>query len=240
MGIGSMVAGAALGAAKGALDAKAELKRRLMGRTPEQQEVIKYFLKGEGCISKNMTDGAYETLVRNRVTSGNFKQKALDKIGIDESQVNEIPPVYFEGYLFDFAESLRKGEDILSKLGKDNVWRSPSYQISYLFFSNTQVHVYQFTFNMDGDEKKETTEEYFYKDITNFSTTSDTAVTRMFVEKGGCLGIGSKAQLLQSSLDTERFALAAAGGKFYCSMSKKEDTEGAIQAMKAKLREKKQ
>jgi hypothetical protein len=227
MGIGNAVAGAAMGA----ISAKAEMDRLLKGRTPEQQDVIKYFLKSEGCFSKNMTDGAYETLVRNRINSGNFKQKALDKIGLDESQVNEIPPVYFEGYLFDE----KKG---LAKAGKDHEWRSSIYQISYLFFSNTQVYVYQYTFNMDEDGKKEATEEYFYKDITNFSTSSDTVERPVTVEKGGCLG--KKTELVRKTIDVEKFALVVPGDKFYCSLSKKDDTEGVIQAMKAKLREKKQ
>jgi hypothetical protein len=226
MGIGSVVAGAAIGA----ISAKAERDRLLKGRTPEQQSVIKYFLADGGCFSKNMTDEAYETLVRNKVTSVNFKQKALDKIGLDESQVNEIPPVFFEGYIFDENKGL-------AKAGKDREWRSSIYQISWLFFSNTQVYVYQYTFNMDEDGKKEATEEYFYKDITNFSTSSDTIERPVAVEKGGCLG--KKTELVRKTIETERFALVVPGDKFYCSLTKKQDTEGVIQAMKAKLREKK-
>jgi hypothetical protein len=231
MGIGSAVAGAA----KDAIDARAELERRLKGRTPEQQSVVKYFLKGEGCLSKNITDAEYETLIRNRVNSLNSKQKALDKIGLDESQVNEIPPVYFEGYVF---ESEKKNEELLAKVGKDREWRSARYQVSWLFFSDTQVYLYQYTFNMDEDGKKEATNEYFYKDITSFSTSSDTVEALVTVEKGGCLS--KTIELFSKAVDTERFALAVPGDKFYCSLTKKQDTEGVIQAMKAKLREKKQ
>jgi hypothetical protein len=231
MGLGGAIVGAAAGAAMNAVNAQAELKRRLVGRTPEQQEVIKYFLKGEGCLSKNITDEEYETRIRNRVNSLNIKAKALSKIGIDESQVNEIPPVCFEGYVFNDKKAL-------TKTGKDRDFRSSVYQVSWIFFSNNQVHAYQNTFSMEDDGKKETTEEYFYKDITNFSTKSDTADISVVVEKGGCLS--KKLELVPQTVEIEHFSLASAGGGFTCSMNKKQDTEGVIQAMKAKLREKKQ
>jgi hypothetical protein len=227
MGLGGVVAEAA--AAK--ISAQAQMAQMMKGRPPEQQSVIRYFLADEGCLSKKMTDEAYEDLIRNKVTGTNFKQKAMDKIGLDESQVNEIPPVFFEGYLFDE----KKG---LAKFGKDRKWRSSIYQLSWLFFSNTQVYVYQYTFNLDEDGKKESTEEYFYKDITNFSTSSETIEKPVAEEVGGCGG--KKTQLILKNIDEERFALTVPGAKFYCSMTPKDDTEGIIQAMKAKLREKKQ
>jgi hypothetical protein len=209
---------------------KAKIAALCKGRTPEQQSVIKYFLSTGGCFSKGLSDGAYEEIVQQKAKSLDFKQKALDKIGLDESQVNEIPPVHFEGYKFDE----KKG---YAKLGKDRMWRSSIYQISWLFFSNTQVYVYQYTFNLDEDGKKESTEEYFYKDITNFSTSSDTVEKPVIEMAGGCLG--KKPKLVRKNVETEQFALVVPGDKFYCSMDKKSDTEGVIQAMKAKLREKK-
>lgn len=120
-------------------------------------------------------------------------------------------------------------------MGKDRVWRSSAYQISWIFFSDTQVYVYQYTFNMDEDGKKEATEEYFYKDITNFSTVSD-SVEKEVVDKVSCTG---KTTYVRKSVDSNRFALVVPGDKFYCSMEQSDYTERAIQGMKAKLREKK-
>lgn len=40
---------------------------------------------------------------------------------------------------------------------------------------------------MDEDSKKESTEEYFYKDITNFSTSSDT-VEKEILDSINCKG----------------------------------------------------
>ena len=224
MGLGSSITGAAVDAAA----KQAEMKRALKGRTPDQQKVIKYFYGSGGCLSHKLTDAEYDAMVRAKVNSMDVKKKALAKIGLDESQVNEIEPVHFEGFLFDERNAY-------ALLGKDRVWRSSAYQISWIFFSDTQVYVYQYTFNMDEDGKKEATEEYFYKDITNFSTVSD-SVEKEVVDKVSCTG---KTTYVRKSVDSNRFALVVPGDKFYCSMEQSDYTERAIQGMKAKLREKK-
>jgi len=167
-------------------------------------------------------------MVMARAKSTDFKQKAMEKIGLDESQVNEISPIHFEDYLFDEKKAL-------ARYGKDGIWRSSAYQISWIFFSATQVYLYQYTFNMDEDGKKEQTQEFFYKDITNFTTTSD-SVEKEVVSKVSCTG---SATYVRSNVDTNRFMLSAMGDKLYCAMQQNDYTEKSIQGMKAKLREKK-
>jgi hypothetical protein len=209
-----------------------EIKKLLKGRTPEQQSVIRYFVGGGGgCLSmfsSGLSDEQYESMVIGKAKGTDFKKKALEKIGLDESQVNEIEPVHFEGYYLDE----KKG---YAKRGKDRKWRTSAYQISWIFFSSTQVYVYQYTFNMDDDGRRETTEEYFYKDITSFSTSSDT-VEKEVLEEGGCM---KKPKYTRLNVDSNRFALVVPGEKFKCSMEQTDYTERAIQGMKAKLREKK-
>jgi len=201
----------------------AYVKTRYKNRSEEQKNVIRYFCI-DGCLSKTMTDDQYSEHVKSTVSRINFKQKALDKIGLDESELKEIDPVTFEGYVFGNKKAF-------SKRGKDGLWRSSCYQVTWLFFSSTQVYMYQNTLNLDEDGKQERTEEYFYKDITNFSTSTDTVETSYWDPK-------QKKNLLEN-IDSNRFALTVPGEKFYCSMEKNEYTERAIQAMKAKLREKK-
>lgn len=92
-----------------------DIKRLCKGRTEEQKKVIRYFLGGGGCLASTMKDEEYDALVQAKAKSMNFKQKALDKIGIDESQVNEIEPVHFEGYYFDEKKTY-------AKWGKDRTW----------------------------------------------------------------------------------------------------------------------
>jgi len=200
-----------------------EMNQRMKGRTPEQKQVIKYFYNEGGCLAKKLKDEEYDAMVKARVKSMDFRKKALSKIGLDESQVSEIEPVNFEGYWFDEKKTL-------AKWGKDKDWRSSAYQVTWIFFSSSQIYVYQYTFNMDEEGKKEATEEYFYKDITNFSTSSDT-IEKYVMGKGG--------QTERKSVDTNRFAIIVPGDKFYCAMDQNDYTEKAIQGMKAKLREKK-
>lgn len=207
---------------------KSEIKKLCKGRTPEQQAVIKYFVTG-GCLNKVMTDQEYDALVQQKVNSMNFKQKALKKIGLDESEVSEIPPVFFGGYYFDEKRTY-------AKLGQDRIYRSSAYQVSWLFFSDSQVYLYQYTLNMDEDSKREITEEYFYKDVTSIATTSDTVEKNDVLEKVNCKGEGIYSR---RTIDTDYFKLATSGGSFLCAMKRGSVSEDVIQGMKAKLREKK-
>ncbi len=203
----------------------AYVKERIKGRTKEQQTVIRYFCNNEPCLSKRlMTDQEYEELLTKRLNSMNFKQMALNKIGLDEDQVKEIEPVHFEGYDFDEKLSFQKP-------GKDKLWRSSRYQVSWIFFSDTQVYVYQYTFNTDTDEKRERTEEYFYKDVTNFSAVSETEELPVYD--------ADKDKIVLVNCSTTRFAITVPGDHFYCALQQNDYTEAAIQGMKAKLREKK-
>ncbi len=200
-----------------------EVKNRYKNRNDEQKKVIRYFAV-EGCLSKTMSDAQYDELVKTTISKQDFKKQALNKIGLDESELKEIDPVHFEGWAY--------GNNIsYAKRGKDGNWRSSAYQISWLFFSSTQVYLYQDTIHFDKDDKKVATEEYFYKDITNFSTSTDTVETPYWDPK-------QKKSLLEN-IDSNRFALTVPGDKFYCSLEQNDYTERAIQAMKAKLREKK-
>ncbi|MDE5787377.1 MAG: hypothetical protein K2H79_02390, partial [Bacteroidaceae bacterium] len=83
----------------------------------------------------------------------------------------------------------------------------------------------------DEDGRKEKTEEYFYKDITNFSTSSETNEVAQYDKK--------EDKTVLVNVDENRFAVTVPGDKFYCSLEQSDYTERAIQGMKAKLREKK-
>jgi hypothetical protein len=88
---------------------------------------------------------------------------------------------------------------------------------------------------MADDTLKEKTDEYFYKDITNFSSSSDT-VEKEVLEKTSCTGTPTYSR---KSVSYNRFSLVVPGERFDCSMEQNDYTERSIQGMKAKLREKK-
>lgn len=205
-----------------------------VARSPEQINVIKYFHPAGGCIGKlfkTMSDALYRQKVAEAV-SKITKEKALEKIGLDESQVSEIEPVHFENFYWDE----KNGRNYSKWIKKDHEFVSSAYQITWIFFGDTQMYVYQYLLNMDRNEKKESTEEYFYKDVTNFSTSSDTVEQDTLYEEGGCL---SGDTYKRQNVNMDRFQISAMGDKFWCSMRQNEYSERAIQGMKAKLREKK-
>ena len=199
------------------------------GKTVEQHNVIRYFL-ADGCMGRLgcIKDDAYEQLLMSTLNQLNFKQRALDKIGLDEDQLKEIPPVSLHGY--NFAD-----DDALVRVGADNRIRSSKYDTSWLFFSDTQVYIYYYKLDMASINKHEETNEYFYKDITNFSTATQTTEA---ICPSGCGG----REVIKVPREYSNFALIVPGDKFSCGTSgvAVADLERSVSAMKQKLREKKQ
>ncbi|MBD5406725.1 MAG: hypothetical protein HDR51_08310 [Treponema sp.] len=194
----------------------------------DQAQVIHYFCDEHGCLSKRISDAEFDANKERQINALNLKQKALNKLGIDEDQVKEIEPIVLVGPAYKAAEYKMKD--------KDGIYRYSAYQITYIFCSSDQVYVYQYTINLDKYDKKERAEEYFYKDITNFTTIDETETLPFFVHKGGCLG---KSAIESINVSTSEFKIAVSGEAFLCSMIPNDETEGKIQALKAKLREKK-
>jgi len=62
---------------------------------------------------------------------------ALQKLNLDSSQVNEIAPIYLDGYSFD-----ENDPDAWAKTGKDNIDRSSKYQLACILFSKDQMYLY--------------------------------------------------------------------------------------------------
>lgn len=188
------------------------------GKSKRQVMVIRYFCRDdEGCFSSsNISDDVYTRMVTHKRDSFRFRERALEKIGIDETEISEIPPVTFEGYVFGNA---------FAKQQAGGGWVSSAYQVAWLFFSATQVYVYRCTFNMDNDKREEHTDEFFYKDITSFSTTSETEIAH-----GADEG--------DFEIETNKFKMVVPGDIILISMTGNA-SENTIQAMKQKLREKK-
>lgn len=194
----------------------ANVREACKGKTEEQKQVIRYFLV-EGCGKKTISDAEFDAIVEKSLP--NVKQQGMNKIGLDEDQIKEIEPVHFENFVFD--------SDSYHKKGQDGIWRSSKYEVTWLFFSDSQVFLYKKTMSFDEKKEKVATEEYFYKDITNFSTVTESETITV-------------ADNTSIQIDITQFKLVVPGDSFKCAMEQNDYTEGAIQGMKAKLREKKQ
>lgn len=209
---------------------KSEIDKFKVGKSAEQVKVIDYFTK-QGCCAAFglMKDEEYRALVRaRRDTLGlSEPQKALDKLGVDESQVNEIAPVRLEGFLVPkaFAKKTAAGS-----------WVTSRYEVTWLFFGSHQIYLYSMSFNMDEDRKNEMTQEFFYKDVTAMATATKTYSSE-----------GDASERMKSvgdeKVEVERlvFQITVPGEKLIVAMDEDEvpDRERIVQAMKHKLREKK-
>ena len=149
----------------------------------------------------------------------NLREKALNKIGLDEDELKEIPPAELEGYVFNKA---------WAKQQAGGRWVSSSYQVAWVFFSATQVYIYRCTFNLDEDKKSEFTDEFFYKDVTSVSTSSDHEQIKNKSDSGGDVEV-----------ETHKFVMVVPGDKLRVSLDGVSNADEIIQAMKQKLREKK-
>jgi len=152
----------------------------------------------------------------------NLKDLALKKHGLDADQVKEADPIQFDGYFF---ENIRSG--FLYKMGKDNIPRSSNYEAVSFVFSAEQVYCYKYRFSITTDEKSESTEEYFYRDIVSASTQSD---TKNYKTKDG----------KDIPINYQYFKLATSGGSLQASILNMGDAERSINGMKSLLRNKKQ
>lgn len=225
MGFGNMAANAAADAAA----RQKEMNDLMRGKNSDQQAIIKFFYGANGgCMSSGMTVQQYQEKVNARLRTLNTKQMALKKLGIDEDEVREIEPVSFEGYVFT-----DKSDNLVAR-ASTNTWVSSDYQITWLFFGEKELFIYQYSFSMTSDSKRENTMQYFYQDVTNFAAASDTHQKWVSEPKGGCSG---GHEYRQVSADADEFKIVVPGDTLRCSMTPSDSTDAAIRGMRNKLRE---
>lgn len=124
------------------MDSK-EIKKLCKGRSEDQQQIIHYFCDERGCLSKGIPDSDFDANKVRQISALNLKQKALNKLGIDEDQVKEVDPICLEGPAYKTSTWRRRGGDQTN--------RYSAYQVTYIFCSSDQVYAYQYTINLDSD-----------------------------------------------------------------------------------------
>lgn len=153
----------------------------------------------------------------------NIKTRALEKLGVDESEVNEVAPIILVGYEFD-ADIQRV------KIGTDKIWRSNIYKVVVLFFSRNELHSYSMRFDTLQDKKTEGTDVYFYQDIVSVSTASSTYKVKV--------GNTNNSEI---TITLESFRLTTKGGtSLTVNLFNSRYGQESVNAMRALLREKKQ
>lgn len=228
MALTSAVAGAAAGAA--ALLAQKEALKK--GKTPEQKACIDflYNLGGNGgCLSKgsSMTMQQYMQVVQTKCQALNSQARAMEKIGLDPSQIQEIPPIVLSSFVYD--------DDCLIRVD-NNVAVSSQYSITWIFFSATQMYTYKFIFDTTSDNTWELTKDFFYTDITCFST-EQAVKEKIDVAAGtGCM---KSEQITKNHYVVDTLEVIVPGASYTFSLRNSPTIQQSIQAAKAMLREKK-
>lgn len=203
-------------------------RRKMAMYTPEEKELLKtYFAFSGGCFKKPLSDEDYYSKVRAKQQSLGLYQKALKKIGLDEEELKEIPPIEIVGFV--------EKDSVTGPSGR----YTNKYETTWLMFSNKQLYIYSYTFDMLSKTVKEHTEEYFYKDVTNITTVDEDVEINVTTLKG-CSGsnVVNKKEIKQIS----SLKIIVPGDSLYCSIDPNGNTdiEQKIKAVKAKLREMKQ
>lgn len=213
----------------------AELAALKKGKSPEQKRVIDFFVGeatgGCGCLGKNsgIVMDEYLKIVNDKVISYNLKAKAIAKIGLDESQISEIEPIMLSSFVYD--------NDCYYKF-ENNMVVTNQYSVTWIFFSAEQIYTYRFIFDTTSDNTWEYTKDFFYGDITCFSTTKK---VKERIETGiaGCGCLGGKETVSKTLYYIDSFAIVAPGTEYSVSMTDSPTMERSVQAAKAMLREKK-
>lgn len=172
-------------------------------------------------IKGRPTDEEMDAIVQKQVDLA--LDKGYKKLGVDPDEVNLINPIIIQGPKFS-----RIGKPYLSKLGKDGYVRSSNHDIMTFFFSEQQVYFYKFSFSFIEDERNESTDEYFYRDVVSVST-SETATTYF-----------DSRTKKEETFNLEIFKLTTSGAtSMECAIRDSSSIEAQIRGMKNLLREKK-
>lgn len=204
------------------------------GKTHDQKAIIDFFSVDYigGCmgkISSSMTIEQYQQKVLERCNSLHIKERAEAKIGVDRSQLYEINPICLSG--FCYGDLLK--DNIMLKVSPDGYAVSSQYSVSWIFFSTLQIYIYTITFDMHSDNIWEETYDFFYQDITSFST--ETKIVEHIIKKG-CLFF---KKVTKKNYRVDSLEIRVPNDHYYFSMRNSENVTRSISAAKAMLRERK-
>lgn len=147
-----------------------------------------------------------------------LRESAMSKLGIVEEQLEEVKPFYIYGPKFDgYYRPIKSGG-----------FRSSQYEYTYIFFTQDQVLFYTRSLDLlDPSKKKESTQEYFYQDITSISTST--------LSKE----VSNKLEGKKEEVETEAFVIIVPGDKVNMAYTGNELTNESVKGMKNLLRNKK-
>ena len=119
-----------------------------------------------GNVNRGITDEEMDGNAMDLVPE-NLYEMALYKLNLDESQILEVDPVYFEDYYIDeYKENQYRAK------GRDGVIRTPEYQATCLFGTTNKLCIYRRIIDLLKDSYTEIDDAYFWKNITKLSNST--------------------------------------------------------------------
>ena len=168
-----------------------------------------------------------------RAMGSGLERIALKKLGIDREEVSLMDPVYFWGYRFVWPSVLGDTADNLAEwiMGSDGRCRSSEVSHTILFFGEHSVYCYVRTASLVcSTAVRDSTEEYFYKDIVSVKTDSKNVPLR------DAMGV----EIAGKTFRKDEFVLTNAGGeRRECEVMNPVKAEEAAKAFRMLLRQKK-
>ena len=151
---------------------------------------------------------------------------AFGKLGIDSDEVSSAEPLRFWGYRFEYPSVLGDADDNNAPwvLGEDGNYRSSEVAHTIFFFGENSVYCFERTASLVGTSLRDSTEEYFYKDIVSVKTDTTNVPNR---------GKGVTVR-------TDEFILTNTGGeRRVCAVENSATASAAVSAFRALLKQKK-
>lgn len=210
------------------------------GKSADQCKCIDFFLaidvkEKKGCLQPHSwTIDDYCAHVQQIIDNLNLKQRAIEKIGLDESQISEIPPIYLASFV--------RGNDLYVKTSEDySKYVTNKYSVTWIFFSATQLYTYTYIFDTTSDNSREYTRDFFYGDITCIRTEHEVEeVIYSSMGKGcGCLK-KPEEKLIHNNRHWDTLQITVPNDEYSFCCRTTPTLEQSIQAAKAMIREKKQ
>lgn len=248
MGLLDMVGysvGATAGLVSNMKEGQMAIERFKTGKTAEQKAIIDFFTSGlSGCLNggkifSKMKMPDYEEIVSKRLNSMDLRKEAIKKIGLDESEINEIPPIALSGYIWHDFDPQDK-DDLVLTHAENNYAVSSRFSVTWIFFSQTQMYCYTYIFDTISDRVWERTMEFFYQDITCFIIKKDLVQDIVEKNSAGCLSIlNGKVNYESYSYYVDSLEIVVPGGSYKFSMRSNEKLAESLHAAKAMVRERK-
>lgn len=157
----------------------------------------------------------------NLIASLKAEEAGMQKFDLDPDMLIDIKPFCVSGVL-------TKGKDCFYRTATDGSVRGSKNHITWFYFDSKQMYCYRMEYDVIlGKKTVEETEEFFYKDIVNISTTEKTEEIK-------------STDGSTESINIQYLALTVPGDKmFYSYYNLGPEQEASIKAFKNKIRESK-